>query len=124
MLKIDTSSATGATLAWSKTFPETSAYSYGLQNVATDAAGNVYVAGGRLRKADQVTGMFVAKYKPDGTQVWQSVIGSKTASCYATAIGVSATNDIYVAGRAYGDIAAPFAGNTDVIYGRLINDAP
>ncbi len=79
--------------------------------VATDTAGNIYIAsafGGSSMTVGSTTltnadpsgstyDIFVAKYTPAGVLVWASSIGGKSSD-YAFGITVSSTGDVYVAG--------------------------
>ena len=68
--------------------------------VATDAAGNSYVAGQSTRGGDVRYG-FVAKYSPTGALLYVNFLGNGHCNTWATGIAVDAQGSAVVTG-AYG----------------------
>lgn len=82
--------------------------------IATDPSGNVFVSGitvGELEPGQaHVSGSstdsdaFLAKYDPDGKQLWLKQIGT-TEDDYASAIATDASGNIFFCGYTYGELA-------------------
>lgn len=86
--------------------------------VAVDGNGNAYVGGitaGKLRGqnfgGDDV---FLAKYGPDGTELWIQQFGTSAIDLVGD-VAVDELGNVYISGTTYGNLAAgPNAGNGDV----------
>jgi hypothetical protein len=77
--------------------------------VATDASGNVYVAGsttGNLgtNTVTGVTDMFLTKYDASGSIVYTKQLGDSGANTYGQSVATDASGNIYVAGYTDGDL--------------------
>lgn len=109
-----------------------------MRDVATDAAGNIYVTGGTASAAFPLSAgaydtvpngsmdVFVAKLAPDGTLIWSSLLGGPKYD-RAYAIELAPNGDVVVAGRAgpgfpttAGVVQATFGGddNPNALYGQ------
>ncbi len=114
------------TYLWSQRFGSTgSDYGY---SVATDASGNIFIAGfftgtvnfggGPLVSAG-VADMVVAKYSPTGTHIWSQRFGS-TGDDEATSVATDASGNIFVTGAFEGTVnfgggALVSAGDYDIV---------
>lgn len=89
----------------------------GISCTATDAAGNVYVAGyteGALYSASAGgADGFLAKFSDGGTLLWARQFGT-TSDDYCTSVAVSASDNVYVGGRTPGSLAGPALGGMDI----------
>jgi len=87
-----------------------------LQGVATDAAGNVYVAGstaGDLGGPNAGgTDLFLAKYDAGGNQLWVRQYGT-SGDDSASGVAVDGANYVYLTGATTGDLASANAGGSD-----------
>lgn len=89
--------------------------------VATDAAGNVFLAGetsasllGQPHAGD--VDMFALKYSSNGTLLWSHQLGS-AAMDYAQGLAVDAHGGVYVTGRTYGNFDGhPNQGLADIFF--------
>lgn len=96
--------------------------------VATDGAGNVYLAGstaGTLPDSQAINAggadAFLAKYAADGTRLWVRMLGTAAAD-EATGIAVDADGNAFLAGRTGGTLPASAdtnAGDTDAFVVRF-----
>jgi|APTNR8051073442_1049403.scaffolds.fasta_scaffold07534_1 hypothetical protein len=104
----------GRTL-WSRQ-PGTTSYEYA-HAVATDAAGNVYVAGttgGALGGSNQGrSDAFVIKYDHDGRMLWKRQPGT-VDSDEATGVATDADGNVYLAGYTRGSLGGAKTGSFDV----------
>lgn len=82
------------TLLWRKTWGGTNIDI--AQGVATDADGNAYVTG-KTSSFDDKYLVFILKYSPSGTLLWQKMWGGDKY-CGGTAIALYGPNTLYVAG--------------------------
>ena len=84
-------------------------------DVATDAAGNVFVwgdftgeidLGGSLLKSAGPTweDVFIARYDPDGNHVWSKRFGDDEEGTYARAMAIDLFGNLFVAGSLYGTV--------------------
>jgi Beta-propeller repeat. len=84
--------------------------------VATDTAGNVYVAGytyGALFAPKQGYGdAWLAKYDADGNRKWQRQLGGSRTD-YATGVATDMAGNVYLTGGTDGDLSGPNHGATD-----------
>jgi uncharacterized delta-60 repeat protein len=86
------------TLLWAKTWGGAEdEYAYG---VAVDADGNAYVTG-EARSFASVFTVFILKYAPDGTLLWEKTWGDSNRCC-GNAIALDGTGLLYVAGYELG----------------------
>ncbi|MBU1237430.1 MAG: SBBP repeat-containing protein [Gammaproteobacteria bacterium] len=81
----------------------------GGNSVATDADGNVYVAGttgGSLDGADWSGGwdFFVTKYDSDGNKLYTRQLGVAGAGTYGTSVATDADGNVFVAGETEGGL--------------------
>ncbi|MBI4701343.1 MAG: SBBP repeat-containing protein [Deltaproteobacteria bacterium] len=119
---------------WSKRFGDASAYqeAYG---IATDASGNVALAGrfygsidlggGKLTSAGHYDG-FVARLGPDGTHLWSNRFGDGSEQT-AQGIATDASGNVGLAGHFYGSIdlgGGPLtsAGGSDIFVAKYDKD--
>ncbi len=72
-------------------------YAYKVAAIATDAAGNAYVAGSRLVARPDATDIFLTKLDPGGNIVFTATLAGK-GSDRATAVALDPNGNIYVAG--------------------------
>jgi hypothetical protein len=121
----------GAAL-WARSFGDTGADA--VDDLVTDPAGNVYVAGGFLVSADLgggvltsagLTDCFLAKYGPDGAHLMSKRFGDAQDQS-AQAVALDGAGNIFLGGIFQGSIdfgGAAFtlasAGNTDVFLAKL-----
>jgi len=88
----------------------------GASGVATDADGNVYVAGtttGWLGGPSQGnTDAFLLKYDRDGRTIWRKQPGTP-AEEYATSVATDADSNVYLVGSTRGALAGDFKGKID-----------
>ncbi len=90
--------APDGTLLWAKTWGgDEDEFAYG---VAVDSAGNAYVTG-ETRSFASVFIVFILKYAPDGTLLWQKTWGTTNRAC-ANAIALDEPGLLYVAGYELG----------------------
>src|SRR4051812_2810257 len=69
--------------------------------IVTDSHGDTYVAGGSCTAQDAVNGCtatqtFIVKYDPNGTQLWQAVIGGGANPAAKMDIALDAQESVYV----------------------------
>ena len=79
------------------------------QSVATDANGNVYVAGSTTGGLDgnTLTGtwdLFVTKYDPSGVKQFTRQLGVSGKDTYGQSVATDADGNVYVAGYTYGGL--------------------
>ena len=83
---------------------------------ATDADGNVYVAGVTLGALEGVSegeqDAFLRAYDPDGVPVWTRQFGTSSGD-YAYGVATDTNGHIYVTGHTRGDLEGTNAGNED-----------
>lgn len=105
----------GGNVLWTRQFGTASADEIG--GVATDAAGNVIVAGstsGDLAGPNAGAGdAFVRKYDANGLELWTRQFGTG-AGDWATDVETDAAGNVLLVGGTHGDLAAANAGGTDV----------
>ncbi len=84
--------------------------------VATDSAGNVYIAGttlGPLAGRQQGNGdAWVAKYSPAGVLRWKQQLGTKESDT-AKGVATDGAGNVYIAGTTLGPLAGRQQGNGD-----------
>jgi hypothetical protein len=84
--------------------------------VATDRAGNIYLAGLTFGSLGGPVGgaydAFVARYDQAGNRVWVTQVGT-AAPDLAGSISVDADGSVYIAGDTFGDLGGPNAGVAD-----------
>jgi hypothetical protein len=78
-------------------------------SVATDASGNVYVAGFTMGGLDgnTLTGapdIFLIKYSSDGTRLYTKQLGVAGTGSYALSVATDASSNVYVAGYTSGGL--------------------
>jgi len=78
-------------------------------SVATDASGNIYVAGytsGGLGNNNLLgtTDVFVAKYDSSGSNLYIKQLGAAGKDAYGYAVATDASGNVYVAGQTYGGL--------------------
>ena len=86
-----------------------------VQAVAIGPSGNIAVAGQADGAIGGTTGTqdpFVAEFDPTGKELWLRVID--TSQGYAAGVTFNPNGNVYVAGSALGNLAAPPAGGYDV----------
>lgn len=92
---------------------------------ATDAAGNVFVAGNTygaiVGGGDEDWDVWVRKYDPAGEVEWTRQFGTATYD-QVRAIATDPSGNLILAGETQGDLAGPVAGPTDV-WVRVYNSA-
>ncbi len=107
---------------WFKSLGEVSEVDDAAHDIAVDPQGNVYVTGhtestlGASNFGDNDA--WVARFDPDGNQQWIKQIGT-AANDYSFAIAVSSEQDVYLAGKTAGDLAATNNGNYDAWLARV-----
>ncbi|MBK8211560.1 MAG: hypothetical protein IPK78_18040 [Rhodospirillales bacterium] len=88
----------------------------GASDVATDAAGDVYVAGytlGSLGGANQGgADAWIAKYDSSGRLLWQRQPGTESNE-QADGVATGAAGDVYLAGDTYGSFGSANKGGSD-----------
>lgn len=93
------------------------------QAVATDAAGNVYVAGYTTGHLDANTNLglkdaFLVKYNANGEKQWTRLLGT-SLNDEARAVTVDATGAIYIAGLTFGSLPGnTSSGDSDMFVAR------
>lgn len=84
--------------------------------IATDADGNVYVAGGTEGAIDGANAgsldAFLRSYDADGVERWTQQFGT-TSFDVAESVAVDSDGSVYVAGNTRGNLAGANAGNSD-----------
>ncbi|HMF32010.1 MAG TPA: hypothetical protein VKK79_11370 [Candidatus Lokiarchaeia archaeon] len=84
-------------LLWNRTWGEPNVYDWG-NAIATDAAGNCYVAGStKLHDASQQDALLL-KYTPDGTRVWNVTWGNASNYEAGNGVAVDASGNALLAG--------------------------
>ncbi len=92
------------------------------QSVAVDAAGNAYISGstkgdlGGTNAGGQDT--FLAKFDPDGNELWTTQIGS-TRYDECNAVAVDAAGNAYISGFTDGDLGGPNVGYVNAFLTKL-----
>jgi hypothetical protein len=92
------------------------------KGIATDADGNVYLAGQTTGNLDgqTLTGasdIFVARYDGNGNRLYTRQFGAATKSTYANAIATDANGNVVVAGYTNASLdGATLAGNIDAFF--------
>ncbi len=84
---------------------------------AVDQDGNIYIGGGTLGSMENESNgdwdMFIAKYDPDGEQLWLAQHGTSAMDlCWDLAID-TVNECFYTVGDTYGDFAGDYAGRKD-----------
>lgn len=113
--------------AWLYESPMANVY-VGASGIATDSAGNVFVAGEVLgdletNVADSVPRAFLAKYGATGSLLWRKQFGNG-AEIHAGGLRVDSTGSLYVSGTTSGAFNgyANDAGIQDVFVGKFDSD--
>ena len=85
------------------------------KGIATDSQGNIYLTGWTEGAMSENQGSFdawMAKYDPNGNQLWIQQLGS-AGSEGALDLTIDSEDRIYLTGNTWGDLASPNAGNND-----------
>jgi len=85
------------------------------KGIATDSQGNIYLTGWTEGAMSENQGSFdawIAKYDPNGNQLWMQQLGS-AGSEGALDLTIDSEDRIYLTGNTWGDLASPNAGNND-----------
>jgi hypothetical protein len=99
-------------------------------SVATDSAGNVYIAGNTysdsgiatpgafdtVNSADQGTG-FLVKFNGSGSQLWATYYGGAGYQDAVAAVTIDGAGNVYIAGSSYSSAGIASSGAYDTIYG-------
>ena len=103
-------------LEWN-TFAGSSVYDYG-RSIATDASGNVYVAGEAtatwgtpIRAFSGNDDVVVVKFNASGVRQWHTFLGSASADNYPT-ITTDSSGNIYVRGTSSASWGSPINANS------------
>jgi hypothetical protein len=89
-------------------------------SAATDASGNIYVAGyttGDLSGSGLTgnTDMFLTKYNATGTKIYTNQLGFSATGTHGNAVATDASGNVFVAGDTTGNhLGASLAGTTDM----------
>lgn len=114
--------ASAPSLAWNTFLGGAGQFDHAVA-VATDGAGNIYVAGSSdaawgspVRSYGGSDDAFVAKLSPSGTPLWHTFIGG-SGQDFGTAVAVDAAGNAYVAGYSYASWGDPERAFTDGSWG-------
>jgi len=83
----------------------------GTSGVATDADGNVYLAGSVVRPEPDYSDAWIAKMSATGALRWRRQLGS-SATDYANGVATDGDGNVYVAGSTYGSLGGSNQGGT------------
>jgi hypothetical protein len=86
----------------------------GASSIATDAAGNVYVAGTTsIWDLQVLQDAFLTKLDSTGAELWHRQFGTEVRDAGSSVV-IDATGAIYVAGTTEGELGGPNAGGSDI----------
>ncbi|MBD2547124.1 SBBP repeat-containing protein [Planktothricoides raciborskii] len=95
-------------------------------DVRVDAAGNVYLTGKTEKylggSSDLTNDRWVAKYDPEGNQIWRQQFGTGTRNASAD-VALDDTGNLYLTASTYGDLGGPNAGFRDAWVAKLSHNA-
>ncbi|MCA0234971.1 MAG: hypothetical protein LCH81_01160 [Bacteroidetes bacterium] len=90
---------------WNRRFNLDTLGNVHVADVAVDTSGNVLVTGSAYNGATNLYDLFVVKYNPSGTKLWQYVYnGSSGIYDSGTAITCAANGDVFVSGVTWPDL--------------------